>query len=327
MPRKSKLPRGLTRTPTGWRVRICVNGRWVRRRYPADVPLPRITQILAELRSRTAAGRRPAGQGTLRAEVDRYLEHFYKGRPGYEERKRHLNLWVDALGESTWRLDITREDVSRVLHQWLAEKLNPATINKRRTALMAMWHALDGKSATNPARDTAPMRVEPPEPRGLDYPTALKALKTLTPSRTRARLLVMLTTGARPVQIRRLEPADITAEAVILRATAKGAGTRPVAVPLSEDAKAALKEFTDTKAWGEFSSAPIGRIVKKVLPGVKVYDLRHTFGTAVYGASGDLRAVQALMGHASMTMTSRYTLAAVPARLQAVVGAAFGKAE
>lgn len=50
------------------------------------------------------------------------------------------------------------------------------------------------------------------------------------------------------------------------------------------------------------------------------YDLRHTFGTAVCAATGGLHATQQLMGHKSQAMTDRYTLAAVPERLQVDVG-------
>jgi integrase/recombinase XerC len=54
--------------------------------------------------------------------------------------------------------------------------------------------------------------------------------------------------------------------------------------------------------------------------GLRPYDLRHCFGTAVYTASADLRATQQLLGHASLSTTDRYTLAAVPERLKVAVG-------
>jgi integrase len=57
-----------------------------------------------------------------------------------------------------------------------------------------------------------------------------------------------------------------------------------------------------------------------VLTGLRPYDLRHSFGSAVYAATGDLRAAQQLLGHASQRMTDRYTLSAVPERLQFAVG-------
>jgi len=55
------------------------------------------------------------------------------------------------------------------------------------------------------------------------------------------------------------------------------------------------------------------------LDGVRPYDLRHSFGTAVYRASGDIRATQELLGHSAPALTARYTLGAVDDRLKAAV--------
>ena len=52
------------------------------------------------------------------------------------------------------------------------------------------------------------------------------------------------------------------------------------------------------------------------------YVLRHSFATAVYAATGDLHAVGQLLLHSSPTLTARYALGAVPARLREAVRAA-----
>ena len=51
--------------------------------------------------------------------------------------------------------------------------------------------------------------------------------------------------------------------------------------------------------------------------GVRPYDLRHSYGTAMYRLTGDEHAVQQLLGHAKIEMTHRYTLGGVDARLRA----------
>jgi len=53
------------------------------------------------------------------------------------------------------------------------------------------------------------------------------------------------------------------------------------------------------------------------------YDLRHSFGTAIYRATGDLKITKELMGHSAIRMTERYTLAAVPQRRTAAMKVAF----
>jgi hypothetical protein len=56
-------------------------------------------------------------------------------------------------------------------------------------------------------------------------------------------------------------------------------------------------------------------------PTLTPYDLRHSFGTLAYAASGDLHATGVLLGHRDSRTTARYTLGAVDPRLAAAVKA------
>jgi integrase/recombinase XerC len=328
----TRLPRGLTLTPKGWRITIKRKGQpTYTKRFPRATPQEEVERQLLKARDRIGAGRRAVTSGTLVSDALRYLTDYFKGRAGYAERERHLALWCEALGPHTWRSQITRDDVSRVLQGWRAAGLHPETCNKRRAALLAFWNALDGKSATNPVREVPKFRVDAPLPRALTYAQITKAFRTMRKSKTRARLKVMAYTGARPIQVRAMVPDDWDEQrrTLLLRSTAKGRGTKPHLVPLSDQAQAALREFEDTDAWGAFASAPMARMWKAAVKAAKLplgavpYDLRHSFGTQLYRSTGDLRAVKELMGHSSLTMSERYTLAAVPERSAAAVATAF----
>ena len=43
-----------------------------------------------------------------------------------------------------------------------------------------------------------------------------------------------------------------------------------------------------------------------------LYDLRHSYGTALYSVAGDTRLVRDVLGHSDTRMTERYTLGHVP---------------
>lgn len=330
---RPRYPRGISKRPEGWRISLGPGGRDGRKSFPPSTPLADVETELATMRQRRTAGRLPYAPSSLRADVARYLEAYFGARPGRDERERHLKLWIEAVGQDTRRSAITREDVSRTLHHWRATGLSADTCNKRRAALLAFYNCLEGKGGPNPVRDVPRFRATAPLPRGLSFALIAKALKRLPKCRTRARLKLMAYTGARPIQIARLTPKDWDDKhkTLILHATDKGAGTKPHCVPLSDAAQAAMREFEDTDAWGRFASAPMGRMWKAAaiavgLPAdVRVYDLRHSFGTEVYRVTGDLRITKELLGHSSFAMTERYTMAAIPER-QTVAIAAFNEA-
>jgi site-specific recombinase XerC len=75
---------------------------------------------------------------------------------------------------------------------------------------------------------------------------------------------------------------------------------------------------------GHISPDRVGHLVSKVMPqGWSMHKLRHRFATRGYAGTGNLRAVQEALGHASVATTQRYT--AVAAReIRAVTEAAAG---
>lgn len=326
-----RLPRGLTKRPEGWRIFVQVRGRIYRRCLK-----PSTSQQDAEAELLKARQRQPAGrartEGTFAADVTRYLTDHFAGRQGLEERTRHLQLWTDALEQDIARADITRDDVARVLNGWRAAGLAADTCNKRRTALLALYHALDGKGGSNPVRDMPKFRVPDPLPRGLGYPQIEKALHAMPICKTQARLRVLAYTGMRAGQLMKLKPDhwDHRRHVLTVPGTTKGRGTKPYVVPLSGLATEALKAFDALDAWGSFTWAPMARMwraaaTKAKLPeGTVPYDLRHSFGTHIFRKTGNLKAAKDLLGHSSFRMTERYTLAAVPRHKVDAVRAAFG---
>lgn len=264
---------------------------------------------------------------TFGADIETYLDAV-KAMAGYTERKRHLYLWREELGADRVRCEIAPFTIQAVLHRWRKSGLAEDTCNKRRTALMAMWNKLDGKSALNPVRDAARFRPPEPEPRGIDYKTIRRIFEQMPESATKIRLQVMAYTGLRPVQLRTLQRTDWDKrhKRLTLPATSKGRGTRRRTVSLLPEATAALQRFDREDLWStSFGSAPMGLVWRRALKRVGItrrivpYDLRHSFGTAAYQAEGDLGAVQALLGHSSIRMTQRYTLGAVDGRVEAAI--------
>jgi integrase len=239
--------------------------------------------------------------------------------PTYTQRKDHLLLWQAAIGATRRRDTITSGDIRMVLNRWKVEGFAAATCNKRRAALSHLFSTLDGKDARNPVRGVPKFPEPPALPRGQDFELVKQAL-ALLPGKTRWRCEILAWTGLRPVELCRVRPDDVDLNgAKLLTRTAKLGPAR--VLPLAPEAVEAFRRLDELDGWGRFTCAPIDRYLKKVcaavgLPPMSLYDLRHTVGTELFRRGEDLAVIQEWLGHSSPSLTRRYTLAAVPGRLQ-----------
>lgn len=314
--------RGVRSDRYGLRVYVKVHGLQREKRFKPGTDPEKIANWRDEARLalRKLKGK-PAEQGSLEADIARYLLQVAAMKT-IAQRTEHLEMWADALGRHTPRADIGAEQIRPVLQQWRAGGLEAATCNKRRTALMHLWSKLDGKGAANPVRTVDKFRVDDALPRGRD-PHELDALFRAAPAcRSRACARVLLWTGMRPDELARAQPDDVDLKhGVLIIRTAKGGRTRTV--PLTSQAVSAWKEFDVAGCWRATPdepnrvprAAPFGRWVKDHtgIEGLRVYDLRHSYGTALARRQTRLDVIGALMGHSTLELTKRYTLAAVTA--------------
>ncbi len=336
---RKRLSHGIFRDRWGISALVEVNGTRREHRFPPGTSLKRIKawrdETKVSLRTASSRGRR----GTFANDAAQYLLGV-SAMPTFSQRRTHIELWVAEFGQRR-RDTITTAEIDAVLNRWLVEGLAGSTVKHRRTALLHLYHRLDGQDAANPVRRSIIPAEPEPEPRGLPYDVVEQILQAMpdqgqaikgkardAASKTKARLAVMAYTGLPPSSIMRLRPRDVRWDAgtVFVQGRRKGRGTQGQTIPLTSAGLDALRRFDELESWGRFSTSSAWQSFQRAcaklnLHGLRPYDLRHSFGTAVYAATGDLRATQQLLGHASRTTTDRYTLAAVPARLKIAVGA------
>jgi integrase/recombinase XerC len=147
--------------------------------------------------------------------------------------------------------------------------------------------------------------------------------------RDRAVLEVFYSTGIRVSELVGLNWADIDFHLGIIRVVGKGSKER--IVPIGEIALQALRDYGEEqrKRWqlackgeaavflnnrGErITTRSLARIVEKhlKLAGIPVrmgpHGLRHSFATHLLNNGADLRVIQELLGHASLSTTQKYT--------------------
>jgi integrase/recombinase XerC len=166
------------------------------------------------------------------------------------------------------------------------------------------------------------------------------------PTRDLAILELFYSTGIRLSELcgMNLEDLDLLAD----QAKVRGKGRKERIVPVGSRAVLALRRYlnlrepvvgrpkTDRRAvfvsrlGRRLAPRGIQRIVHRMLDGIgvdglRVHSLRHTFATHMLDAGADLRAVQELLGHASLSTTQIYTHTSVE-RLKKVYNQAHPRA-
>ncbi len=144
--------------------------------------------------------------------------------------------------------------------------------------------------------------------------------------RDKAMFELFYSSGLRLAELVNLDPAQLDMTAGEVRVTGKGSKTR--IVPLGQYAIAALQAWLAVRsqlANVQQSALFVGQRGQRISPrvvqlrmkawgvkqgissGVHPHLLRHSFATHVLQSSGDLRAVQEMLGHASIATTQVYT--------------------
>lgn len=225
-----------------------------------------------------------------------------------ELRRYHLHTLADAVNAGPLSVETDQ------LAAWLArEDWTPNTRRSHRATLAVFfgWLQHTGHRIDNPAAllETVAGVIGKPRP---CPESALRVAVATAPERER--LMIALAAGA---GLRRAEIAKVRAEDVehaiggyMLRVVGKGNRVR--LVPISDEMAEAIGRrgrwaFPNPNG-GPLTPAHVGKCISRLLPpGWTAHTLRHRFASAAYSADRDIRAVQELLGHASVATTQIYT--------------------
>lgn len=130
-------------------------------------------------------------------------------------------------------------------------------------------------------------------------------------------ILLAMLTGMRRGELMGLEPGNIYNGRIVLKPSQTKNG-KPRAIPLSDEALPLVEalpfDTTENRVRGAFEKAreQIGR------PDIRFHDLRHCYASLLASKGETLTSIRDLLGHSSLTVTSRYAHAD-PARWDSVV--------
>ena len=258
----------------------------------------------------------------------RYSAHTLQG---YRRDLRAAAEWMRVEQIPDWnRLTARRvRDFAAFCHR---EGLSGRSIQRRLSALRSFyaWLMRDGRATTNPAigvrAPKSPRKL--PDPLSVDQLAGLLDTSSDEPLLTRdlAMMELFYSSGLRLAELAALNLDDLPDTDEPLAVVGKGGKTR--LLPVGRKARQAIERWLERRpglaAIDEpalFVSRRGGRLSRRAIQQrlavsaarlgldahLHPHQLRHSFATHVLESSGDLRAVQELLGHADISTTQIYT--------------------
>lgn len=267
---------------------------------------------------------------TLTQPATDYVRDRFARREIGPDRRRQLDLWLRSFADNYGNRPLDQLGV-RAVERWL-ETVAHHRPSTRRIALgcvdqFCRWLVREGDLKRNPCEDIQPVKVPRTSPR-VCKTDEQAALAAVLPD-NRARLIVALEfgMGLRRGEVAHLAVADFDPVSKMLHITGKYGNERDIPVPA--DVERALDTYlsevgwltgplirSTTQPWRGMNPNSIGKLVtnwmreagvkKRGWDGMSGHTLRRTCGTELYEATGDVRVVQEVLGHApgsSVTMS------------------------
>ena len=282
----------------------------------------------------------------MRALLDRFLEalRFEKDASPHTLRAyaTDLRAFLTFLERDYFEHEVKPGDVDvHAVRAYLGAlaraRLERSSIARKLSAVRSFlrWLVREGVLEKNAARLVATPKLPKKLPSHLTVDEAFLLMESPKEAkelalRDRCALELLYGSGLRAAEVTSLKLDDIDAGESLVRVLGKGKKER--IVPLSSKAKAALDDYRDARErllargagkggsylllnhrGGRLTPRGLALVVRRHVRALNLprkvspHTLRHSFATHLLGSGADLRAIQELLGHASLSTTQRYT--------------------
>ena len=262
--------------------------------------------------------------------VKQYSPHTIKG---YERDLKKLSDYLSAQDIENWKI-VKEHDLRAFINSERRRGLSPRSIQRLLSSCRTFFENLliEGHIQLSPAQNVSSPKSAQLLPKAMDADLVQRLLdfkpKGMIEIRDKALAELLYSSGLRLSEVCQLEVQDLDLKERTCRVLGKGNKTR--IVPVGKKAIQAIRDWmiyrSELKASKETSTHAIflnnkgNRIsarsiqlrleklcLQRGIPSINPHMLRHSFASHVLESSGDLRAVQEMLGHSDIGTTQIYT--------------------
>jgi len=261
----------------------------------------------------------------------RYLE-LEKGVSAHTLRayRKDLTDFIAHVNTDPEKIDML--DVRGFIAEQIRKGLNKTTVSRRLSSVRSFFRFLyrEGHMKSNPAKLVSGPKLSKLLPKYLSVDDAFSLVEKpegigFAPARDRAILELLYSSGLRVGELAGLNVEDINVREALVKARGKGKKER--IVPIGSKAMDAIKTYlverillkSKEKALflnrlgTRLTDRGVRRIVVKYARAIALngnigpHTLRHSFASHLLQGGADLRVIQELLGHVSLSTTQKYT--------------------
>ncbi|KPK44663.1 MAG: hypothetical protein AMK74_04795 [Nitrospira bacterium SM23_35] len=261
----------------------------------------------------------------------RYLD-LEKGVSSHTVRayRRDLDEFAESVGDMPNSLDVI--DIRGFIAAQIQKGLNRTTVSRRLSSIRSFFKFLyrEGYMKTNPAKLVSNPKVPKRLPRFLSVDDVFSLVEKpqgigFIPVRDRAILELLYSSGLRVSELSGINTDDMNLKESLVKIRGKGKKER--IVPIGSKALDAMKSYIVermllkrneealflNRTGKRLTERGVRRIVVKYARAIALHGrigphtLRHSFASHLLQGGADLRVIQELLGHSSLSTTQKYT--------------------
>ena len=266
--------------------------------------------------------------------IDMFIRHLEIERGVSVHTIRAYRKDLDEFSENVKTVPdkIDMMDVRGFIAEQIGKGLKKITVSRRLSSIRSFFKFLhrEGYIKSNPAKLVSNPKIPKLLPRFLSVDDVFSLIEKpegmgFIPVRDRAILELLYSSGLRVAELSGINTDDINLRESLVKI--RGKGNKERIVPVGSKAIDALKSYTIerillksknnalflNRLGARLTDRGVRRIVVKYAKALSIqgrigpHTLRHTFASHLLQGGADLRVIQELLGHSSLSTTQKYT--------------------